>query len=378
MWDPNFLFYYYKLTLFYLYQYFPAPQMLDYKQFNPGMKTVGGIAGIIATSILAFYLLVIYWPQSDPYESVEINIPRGTSLSEIGNILQEKNVINNKRTFTMAVKTLGHEKNIPAGTYTLRNARSNRRIIQQLVYGAPSLKNVTVLEGWMMDDIAAALEQKIGINKKKFLRLCKDQELVKLFELDGNSFEGYLFPDTYYFAEGLDAIVVLTKMVNEFKENMTLSMKVRAEELGMSQLEIITLASIIEGEAIYDDERATISAVYHNRLEKGMRLQADPTIQYIIEDGPRRLLNEDLKIESEYNTYLNSGLPPGPINNPGKESLIAALYPAVNDYIYFVARGDGYHTFSKTKKEHNKAKRKFQKVRRRVRQEKNSATAGGL
>jgi len=352
--------------------------MLDFKQFNPGMKTIGGIAGIIATSILAFYLLVIYWPQSDPYESVEINIPKGTSLSEIGNILQEKNVINNKRTFTMAVKTLGHEKNIPSGTYTLRNARSNRGIIQQLVYGAPSLKNVTVLEGWRMDDIAAVLEKKIGINKKKFLRLCKDQELVKLFELDGNSFEGYLFPDTYYFAEGLDAIVVLTKMVNEFKENMTLSMKVRAEELGMSQLEIITLASIIEGEAIYDDERATISAVYHNRLEKGMRLQADPTIQYIIEDGPRRLLNEDLKIESEYNTYLKSGLPPGPINNPGKESLIAALYPAVNDYIYFVARGDGYHTFSKTEKEHNKAKRKFQKVRRRVRQEKNSAKAGGL
>ena len=352
--------------------------MPDFKQFNPGMKTLGGIAGIIATSILAFYLLVIYWPQSDPYESVEINIPKGTSLSEIGNILQEKNVINNKRTFTMAVKTLGHEKNIPAGTYTLRNARSNRGIIQQLVYGAPSLKNVTVLEGWTMDNIAEALEQRIGINNKKFLRLCKDQKLVKLFELDGNSFEGYLFPDTYYFAEGLDAIVVLNKMVNEFKENMTLSMKVRAEELGMSQLEIITLASIIEGEAIYDDERATISAVYHNRLEKGMRLQADPTIQYIIEGGPRRLLNEDLKIESEYNTYLNSGLPPGPINNPGKESIIAALYPAVNDYIYFVARGDGYHTFSKTKKEHNRAKRRFQEVRRRVRQEKKNTKAEGL
>ena len=349
--------------------------MPDFKQFNPGMKTVGGIAGIIATSILAFYLLVIYWPQSDPYESVEITIPKGISLSDIGNILEEKKIINNKRTFTMAVKTLGHEKNIPAGTYMLRNARSNHGIIQQLVYGAPSLKNVTVLEGWTIDNIAEVLEQKIGVNKKKFLRLCKDQELVKLYELEGNSFEGYLFPDTYHFAEDLDAIVVLNKMVNEFKENMTLSMRVRAEELGMSQLEIITLASIIEGEAIYDDERATISAVYHNRLEIGMRLQADPTIQYIIEGGPRRLLNEDLKIKSEYNTYLNSGLPPGPINNPGKESIIAALYPAVNDYIYFVARGDGYHTFSKTEKEHNRAKRRFQEVRRRVRQEKKNTKA---
>ena len=111
--------------------------MPDFKQFNPGMKTVGGIAGIIATSILAFCLLVIYWPQSDPYESVEINIPKGTSLSDIGNILQEKKIINNKRTFTMAVKTLGHEKNIPAGTYMLRKARSNQGIIQQLLYGSP-------------------------------------------------------------------------------------------------------------------------------------------------------------------------------------------------------------------------------------------------
>ena len=350
--------------------------MLDVKQFNPGIKTVGSIAGIIIASILAFYLLVIYWPQSNPYERVEINIPKGVTLSQIGNILKEESIISNKRTFTMAVKSLGHEKNIPAGRYVLHNALNNRAIINQLVYGVPSLKSITVLEGWTIYQIANELEKKLKISKKTFLRLCNDQRVIKLFNLEGNSLEGYLFPDTYTFAEGVDPYLVLTRMVNEFINNITKSMEVQAQEMNMSLLEVITLASIIEGEAIYDSEREIISAVYHNRLKRGMKLQADPTIQYIIDDGPRRLLNDDLKIESKYNTYLYKGLPPGPINSPGKESIIAALYPGVNEYLYFVARGDGYHTFSTNEKDHNKAKKKFQEVRRRVKLQKNRKVEG--
>jgi len=350
--------------------------MLDVKQFNPGIKTVGSIAGIIIASILAFYLLVIYWPQSNPYERVEVNIPKGVTLSQIGNILKEESIISNKRTFTMAVKSLGHEKNIPAGRYVLHNALNNRAIINQLVYGVPSLKSITVLEGWTIYQIANELERELKISKKTFLRLCNDQRVIKLFNLEGNSLEGYLFPDTYTFAEGVDPYLVLTRMVNEFINNITKSMEVQAQEMNMSLLEVITLASIIEGEAIYDSERAIISAVYHNRLKRGMKLQADPTIQYIIDDGPRRLLNNDLKIESKYNTYLYRGLPPGPINSPGKESIIAALYPSVNEYLYFVARGDGYHTFSTNEKDHNKAKKKFQEVRRRVKQQKNRKIEG--
>ena len=350
--------------------------MLDVKQFNPGIKTVGSIAGIIIASILAFYLLVIYWPQSNPYERVEVNIPKGVTLSQIGNILKEESIISNKRTFTMAVKSLGHEKNIPAGRYVLHNALNNRAIINQLVYGVPSLKSITVLEGWTIYQIANELERELKISKKTFLRLCNDQRVIKLFNLDGNSLEGYLFPDTYTFAEGVDPYLVLTRMVNEFINNITKSMEVQAQEMNMSLLEVITLASIIEGEAIYDSERAIISAVYHNRLKRGMKLQADPTIQYIIDDGPRRLLNNDLKIESKYNTYLYRGLPPGPINSPGKESIIAALYPSVNEYLYFVARGDGYHTFSTNEKDHNKAKKKFQEVRRRVKLQKNRKIEG--
>ncbi len=276
----------------------------------------------------------------------------------------------------MAVKSLGHEKNIPAGSYVLHNALNNRAIINQLVYGVPSLKSITVLEGWTIYQIANELEKELKISKKTFLRLCNDQRVIKLFDLEGNSLEGYLFPDTYTFAEGVDPYLVLTRMVNEFINNITKSMEVQAQEMNMSLLEVITLASIIEGEAIYDSERAIISAVYHNRLKRGMKLQADPNIQYIIDDGPRRLLNNDLKIESKYNTYLYRGLPPGPINSPGKESIIAALYPSVNEYLYFVARGDGYHTFSTNEKDHNKAKKKFQEVRRRVKLQKNRKIEG--
>ena len=122
----------------------------------------------------------------------------------------------------------------------------------------------------------------------------------------------------------------------------------------------------IEGEAIFNNERPKISAVYHNRLNINMKLQADPTIQFIINEPPRRLLNKDLKINSPYNTYLNKGLPPGPINSPGKHSLLAALFPEQNDFLFFVARGDGYHTFSTNKRDHDKAKRKFQKIRRKL------------
>ena len=159
-------------------------------------------------------------------------------------------------------------------------------------------------------------------------------------------------------------------MIEEYKKNVTDDLRQEMVDKKITETEVLILASIIEGEAIYDQERSIISGVYHNRLRMGMRLQADPTIQYIVEGAPRRLLNKDLKIESPYNTYLHYGLPPGPINNPGIESIRAALNPAETDYLYFVAKGDGYHTFSKTKEEHNKAKRQFQKVRREARRKK--------
>ena len=335
-------------------------------EFNPGQSFVGILAAVVLGILLAFYSLILLWPQGNPYDSVKVTIPKGASLKEVSTTLQDYNIIRNERSFLLAVKTLGYEKDMPAGRFKLVKASTNFDIIDQLVNGIQVNKRVTILEGWTIDFIAEELHDKIGIDQDEFKSACTNELLLWKWGISEKTVEGYLFPNTYLFSEEEDVQDIIGRMINEYKQRITLEFRDRMQELGMEEKEIITLASIIEGEAIYDKERAVISGVYHNRLNIGMRLQADPTIQYIIDDSPRRLLNKDLKIKSPYNTYLNKGLPPGPINNPGIESIKAALYPAETDYIYFVARGDGYHTFSRTKEEHNIAKRKFQKIRRQL------------
>jgi UPF0755 protein len=334
-------------------------------------KSVSRVAfvlfGVLLASLAALYGIIVFYPQNNPYDEIKIEIPKGATLAEIGRRLNDYHIVSNRKLFLMAVRTLGYETDIPAGTFTLKQANNNYRIIRQLVKGTPLLKKVTVLEGWTMRQIAALLEKELGVKAEEFLALCHDSQLARRLGIPATNLEGFLFPETYFFYDGTDPLTIVTTMVDEYKEAVQAEVRARGAVLGLSELEVITLASIIEGEAIFDSERPIISAVYHNRLKLGMKLQADPTIQYLIEDGPRRLLKRDLQIDSPYNTYLYHGLPPGPINSPGRESIRAALYPADSDYLYFVARGDGYHTFSRTQVEHNRAKRKFQQVRRKVR-----------
>ena len=323
------------------------------------------ITAIVTLScLLIFYGVLLLWPQGNPYDFVKVTIPKGASLNEVGITLKNNNIIQNKQSFQLAVKILGYEKDIPAGRFRIEKASTNYAIIDQLVNGKQLTKKVTIREGWTISMIAKELDEKLGIKTHFFEDATHNKNLLDKWGIQAKSFEGYLFPNTYQFNENELPSDIINVMVQEYKRNLSDDMLVQMNQIKMSEQEVLTLASIIEGEAIYDKERAIISGVYHNRLKKGMRLQADPTIQYILEDGPRRLLNRDLKIVSPYNTYLNKGLPPGPINNPGIESIKAALFPTESDYLYFVARGDGYHTFSKTEKQHNKAKRDFQKVRR--------------
>lgn len=328
------------------------------------------IVSFAAVLFLTIYGIILYWPQDNEFQSIKVTIPKGATLNEIADSLERNNILSNKKMFLMAVRSSGHEKDIPAGRFTFTSPKDNSTIIEQLINGSPLKKKVTLLEGWTVRQVARHLSQTLGIDEDEFIHLCFDEQFVRQLGIPGNSAEGFLFPDTYYFFEEEDARSVIRKLVDEYRKVITQARVRRAQELKLSELEWITLASIIEGEAIYDDERSRISGVYHNRLDRDMRLQADPTIQYIVDGSPRRLLNKDLKIESPYNTYLNKGLPPGPINNPGRESIVAALYPENNEYLYFVARGDGYHTFSKNQREHNIAKRKFQKIRREVWREK--------
>ena len=339
-------------------------------QFHLGQSFIGIVAVVVVGILLAFYSLVLFWPQGNPYDSVKVTIPKGASLKEVSASLQDKNVIRNERSFLLAVKTLGYEKDIPAGRFKLVKAATNFDIIDQLVNGIHVNKRVTILEGWTITVIAKELEEKLGMDPQVFEDACQNKLLLWKWGIEGESVEGYLFPDTYRFSEDETPQEIIGRMIEEYKKNVTDDLRQEMVDKRITETEVLILASIIEGEAIYDQERSIISGVYHNRLRMGMRLQADPTIQYIVEGAPRRLLNKDLKIESPYNTYLHYGLPPGPINNPGIESIRAALNPAETDYLYFVAKGDGYHTFSKTKEAHNKAKRQFQKVRREARRKK--------
>ena len=323
------------------------------------------ITAIVTLScLLIFYGVLLLWPQGNPYDFVKVTIPKGASLNEVGITLKNNNIIHNKQSFQLAVKILGYEKDIPAGRFRIEKASTNYAIIDQLVNGKQLTKKVTIREGWTISMIAKELDEKLGIKTHFFEDATHNKNLLDKWGIQAKSFEGYLFPNTYQFNENESPSDIINVMVQEYKRNLSDEMLVQMNQIKMSEQEVLTLASIIEGEAIYDKERAIISGVYHNRLKKVMRLQAAPTNQYILEDGPRRLLNRDLKIVSPYNTYLNKGLPPGPINNPGIESIKAALFPTESDYLYFVARGDGYHTSSKTEKQHNKAKRDFQKVRR--------------
>jgi len=329
-------------------------------------------AGAIITSIATLVVLILYWPQNHSSEVIKVTIKQGETLSDISKRLTVQGVVSNQRMFQWAVKLRGLETSIPAGTFRLQAAKTNDKIIQQLVNGAPELKKVTIIEGWTLRQLAKHLSAEMEFSTEEILGLSQDDEFILSLGIPGNNLDGYLYPDTYYFFEGDGPKSVLTRMVKEYQKFWTDEKYSKARALKMSEQEVVTLASIIEGEAIYDDERPIISAVYHNRLKKGMKLQADPTIQYIIEDGPRRLLHKDLKMDSPYNTYLYKGLPLGPINSPGYKSLQAALYPADNNYLYFVAKGDGYHTFSNTEREHKRAKRAFQKHRRKVHREQRS------
>ncbi len=339
-------------------------------------RVVGYILTVFVFSSVFFYLLVIYWPQPKQNVPMKVVIEKGTTLNDIASSLFDEGIIRGSEPFILATRMMGYEKDIKAGTFYLRDATSNHTIIRQLVEGTPVYHKVTIPEGSRLEEIAATLETELGLSVEEFLDMCRSREMVGKLELPGPTLEGYLFPETYFFTEDMSSAEIIVQMINQYREIISREFLSRANDRGLSEREVVTLASIIEGEAVLDNERMIISAVYHNRLKKGMKLQADPTLQYIHGDDPKRLSNYDKKIDSPYNTYLYEGLPPGPINCPGEASLQAALNPADVDYLFFVAKGDDSHVFSRTKLEHAKAKREFDKIRRQLSREQQKREKG--
>jgi len=332
-------------------------------------------AFLLIIFLIPVFLLEILTYFSSPAEIISnkkttIEIPRGAALTQIADTLFENNLISDKDVFVFWAKSLGYEKKMRAGNFSIQQGLNDYQVVTFLTTAKENTISLTLLEGWELSQIAEEAEKKLKIPSQQFLNLCIDSNFIAEFGLKVENLEGYLLPNTYHFAKGESATQVIKHLINQtlviFEND---SVKEALIELKLDRHQIITLASIVEGEALEDDERPIIASLYYNRLKKRMRLQADPTIQFIVEGPPKRLLNRDLEIDSPYNTYLFYGLPPGPINNPGKASIIATIFPAETNYLYMVAIGDGRHTFTKNLKDHNKAKTEFDKVRRKVARE---------
>lgn len=320
---------------------------------------------------LTAYLLRPLPPDYIPAETVMLKVPAGANFNQIADSLHRKGVLSNKMLFRLMGRLSGKDKKIHAGLIEVPKGLSTWQLLSYLEAPPTKKFRVTLPEGILSDQMAGLLQQYAGVDSARFVQLVRDSTFASQLVPGVSSLEGFLLPETYFLEWQMPTEDLIELMV---KNTLAIfepdSVQRRLAELNWSPLQALTLASIIEGEAMIDSERVIISSLYHNRLRLGWHLQADPTLQYAIPGPPRRLLHKDLNFDSPYNTYKYPGLPPGPINNPGKLSILAALFPANTPYMFMVATGDGGHKFSKTLREHNYWHDRFNEVRRRVRQEK--------
>jgi UPF0755 protein len=304
-------------------------------------------------------------PVSSDQTTVIFRVEPGQSAAEIGSALEARGLIRSARVFRLLVEREGVGSSLAAGEYELNPALSTQEVIAVLARGDVRRGVLfTVPEGWRAEEIAWKLDSVQPGRGPEFLAVVyEDSELRDRLGLPPEaSLEGFLFPDTYELPRDLDARTLVQRMVAQFERRFDARRREAAASRGLSPLEAVTLASIVEREAAIPDERPMIAGVYYNRLALGMRLQADPTVQYALAAPgvptpgaglwPRELSLQDLDLPSSYNTYRNAGLPPGPICNPGVASLDAVTRPATTDALYFVARGDGSHVFARTMDEH--------------------------
>jgi peptidoglycan lytic transglycosylase G len=298
-------------------------------------------------------------------QNLIVNVPPGQTLRKTADILQQKSIINSEWKFILIARIKGLDKKLKAGEYLLSAAMSPLEILEIMVKGAVNLHKLTVPEGYNISQIAALVENAKFGSKTDFIKTAADNMLLAKKGIEAETFEGYLFPDTYFFPRKVTMEQIISAMVNRFWSIFTPEWKARAKDLGYTVHQIVTLASIIEKETGAAFERPIISSVFHNRLKKKMRLESDPTVIYGIKNFDGNLTRKHLGTRTPYNTYKIRGLPVGPIANPGSQSLKAALYPEKTVFIYFVSKKDSTHYFSTNLKEHNRAVRKYQLKRKK-------------
>ena len=319
---------------------------------------------VLATFIIVITMLISI--NNRTINSTIVTIEKGMSLNSVAQLLHTKNVIVSQDIFKAKVLLRGLASKIPTGKFLFEGKVSDSVLIDLIFNEGPIKLKLTIPEGLQSDQVFENINALLD-TEYDFKKYFNSKDIIQDFNITGKSLEGYLYPDTYYLYHDSSPDEIIEILLSEFWKRFDKNLIDRTNQLGFSVHQVVTLASIIEGEAMLSSERKIISSVYHNRLKINMKLQADPTIQYIIPGPPKTLSIRDLRIKSEYNTYQNYGLPPGPINNPGIESIKAALYPENTNFLFFVAQGDGSHAFTTNEKDHEEAKRIYKINKRKNR-----------
>jgi peptidoglycan lytic transglycosylase G len=335
--------------------------------------------GIVMIATLFFLLacamgIFLFWLHRDfntplnlSDRNQRIEIEQGMTLRQTADMLQQNQVIKNSTTFIIAGKWKKLSGRIQSGEYHLSGSMTPHQIMAKLVSGEVVYHQFTVPEGFTARQTAGKWQQDGFGNAEDFLHSLRNLDRNG-FPSSSDDWEGYLFPETYTFPKGATSHEIISMMIDQLLTRLRPEWLTSAEQLGLNLHQVITLASLIERESSRVNERTLISAVFHNRLKRGMLLQCDPTVIYALGDQYKGVLKRvDLKIDHPYNTYLYPGLPPGPISNAGEASLHAACYPAHVDYLYFVADNKGGHVFSKTLVEHNRAVQSYRNNRKKFR-----------
>ncbi len=314
---------------------------------------------------IAFILTYqIFWASNTFEGDRFIIVSKGENFQQVLDSLDHAGIIRSKKLADLAGRISGYTTKMQIGKYRFKSGMSNFDILKDIRFGSTvELIIVSIPEGLRPERQAHLLAKNLGIDSVRFMTLVHDTSFIHQLGIESNSLIGYLTPMTYKFYWQSDESDIIKELVKQFTIMFDSSMRATMNVKRLSMNEVLTVASIVEMETSIDSERAVIAGVYYNRLQKGMRLQADPTVEFILGGGARRLALSDLDRESPYNTYRHDGLPPGPINSPGKASILAALHPARHKFFFFVATGLGGHRFSKTFSEHLHAIQKFHRVR---------------
>jgi UPF0755 protein len=315
---------------------------------------------LVATAVYMDLYIYSGKPVSAEYVKQVVIVEPGQKFKSLSQILHQKGVISHPVKFRLFSRIKGYDKHIKAGEYVLSSAMTPKKILQILVTGRVRLHRITIPEGHNLRQVAQAVSQAGLGTQTDFFNAATNADLVRSKGIDAQTFEGYLFPDTYYFTKDASPEKIISSMVKRFWSVFKPEWKNRAKTLGLTIHQVVTLASIIEKETGAAVERPIISSVFHNRLKRGIRLESDPTVIYGIEDFNGNLTRRDLSEDTLYNTYRIKGLPPGPIANAGIEAIEAALYPAATRFLYFVSKKDNTHQFSTNLKDHDRAVQKYQ------------------